>query len=60
MFAVRVQLAPAGALRRRPDLARSLADLYRSWDEPMRAFKFAGSDLVGFVDWLDTVCASAR
>lgn len=56
VFVIRVQVAPAGVLRDRPDLARSLAEMYRSWDEPMRAFKFAGSDLfVGFVDWLDGI-----
>lgn len=56
VFAIRVQLAPADVLRRRPDVARALAALYRRWDEPMRTFKFAGSDLfVGFVDWLDSV-----
>jgi dimethylamine monooxygenase subunit A len=60
VFAIRVQLAPAGVLRRRPDVARALGALYRSWDEPMRTFKFAGSDLfVGFVDWLDAVGASS-
>lgn len=56
VFVIRVQVAPAGVLRSRPDVARSLAEMYRSWDEPMRAFKFAGSDLfVGFVDWLDEI-----
>lgn len=58
VFVIRVQVVRAGVLRQRPDIARSLADLYRSWDEPMRRFKFAGSDLfVGFVDWLDAISA---
>lgn len=56
VFVIRVQVAPAGVLRHRPDVAAALAAMYRSWDEPMRAFKFAGSDLfVGFVDWLDEI-----
>lgn len=58
VFVIRVQVAPAGVLRRRPDVAAALAALYRSWDAPMREFKFAGSDLfVGFVDWLDAIAA---
>lgn len=56
VFSIRVQVVRAGVLRQRPDVARSLATMYRSWDEPMRAFKFAGSDLlVEFVDWLDAI-----
>lgn len=56
VFAIRVQVLRAGVLRQRPDVAAALAELYRSWDAPMRGFKFAGSDLfVGFVDWLDTI-----
>lgn len=58
VFVIRVQLARAGVLTHRPDVAADLAALYRSWDEPMRRFKFAGSDLfVGFVDWLDAISA---
>lgn len=58
VFVIRVQVARAGVLRQRPDVARSLAGVYRSWDRPMREFKFAGSDLfVGFVDWLDAIAA---
>jgi hypothetical protein len=56
-----VQLARAGMLRERPDIAAALAAMYRSWDAPMRRFKFAGSDLfAGFVDWLDTVSGVDR
>jgi hypothetical protein len=56
VFVIKVQLARAGVLRQRPDVARALATMYRSWDEPMRRFKFAGSDLfVSFVAWLDSI-----
>lgn len=58
VFAIRVQMARAGVLRQRPDVARDLATMYRSWDAPMREFKFAGSDLLAsFVDWLDSISA---
>ncbi len=43
VFVIKVQVARAGVLRQRPDVARALATMYRSWDEPMRRFKFAGS-----------------
>jgi hypothetical protein len=60
VFSIRVQVVRTGVLRQRPDVARALATMYRSWDAPMREFKFAGSDLlVEFVDWLDTISADA-
>lgn len=56
VFAIRVQIARAGVLRRRPDIATAMAAHLRSWDRPQREYKFAGSDLfVAFVDWLDAI-----
>ena len=56
VFVIKVQVARAGVLRQRPDVARALATMYRSWDEPMRRFKFAGNDLLApFVTWLDSI-----
>ena len=56
VFAIRVQIVRAGVLRDRPDVAAAMAAHFRSWDRPLREYKFAGSDLfVAFVDWLDRV-----
>ena len=56
VFAIKIQTAPARVLLHRPDVARAMADHFRGWDDPLREYKFAGSDLfVAFVDWLDRV-----
>lgn len=55
VFAIKIQMARAGVLIERPDVARSLAEMYRSFDQPMRDFKFAGTLFTSFVDWLDAV-----
>lgn len=58
VFAIKVQQCRAGVLHQRPDIAAGLAAMYRTWDAPMRAFKFAGSDLLAsFLGWLDAVAA---
>lgn len=60
VFAIRVQMARAGVLRDRPDVAAAMAARFRSWDQPLRDYKFAGSDLfVAFVDWLDDVAVGS-
>jgi dimethylamine monooxygenase subunit A len=60
VFAIRIQTVRAGAMRRRPDVAAAMAAHIRSWDQPTRDYKFAGSDLfVAFVGWLDSIAASA-
>jgi len=57
LFGIRVQLAPAGVLRHRPDVAAQLVALIESWDLPMRDFKAAPS-LQGFVAWLRAIVRS--
>jgi dimethylamine monooxygenase subunit A len=58
LFTIRVQLAPAAVFLRRPDRARDLAAMYRSWDPAMRQFKIGGNDLIpSFVPWLEQVAA---
>ncbi len=41
LFGIRVQLAPIGVLRHRPDRAADLLAMIDSWDAPMRDFKAA-------------------
>ena len=41
LFGIRVQLAPIGVLRHRPDRAADLLAMIESWDGPMRDFKSA-------------------
>ena len=54
VFAIRVQVTRASSLIRRPDIAAAMATHLRSWDEPTRAYKFAGTDLFrSFIGWLD-------
>lgn len=58
VFAIRVQVVRARALLARPHLAAAMAEHLRSWDEPTRRYKFAGSDQFdAFVGWLDRVAA---
>ena len=54
VFAIRVQVTRASSLMRSPDIAAAMAAHLRSWDEPTRAYKFAGTDLFqSFIGWLD-------
>ncbi|MGD9705439.1 MAG: DUF3445 domain-containing protein [Acidimicrobiia bacterium] len=56
LFTIRVQLAPASTLLGRPDRARDLAAMYRSWDQAMLDYKIGANDIVpAFVPWLERV-----
>ena len=58
LFTIRVQLAPVGLLRQRPDRAADALAMIESWDGPMRDFK-AADTMDGLVAWLRTVAGSA-
>jgi hypothetical protein len=58
LFGIRVQLAPVGVLRHRPDRAADLLAMIDSWDGPMRDFK-AAHTMDGLRVWLATVAATA-
>ena len=55
LFGIRVQLAPVGVLRARPDVAADLLAVLESWDDPMRRFKAAGPSADGLRRWLRTI-----
>lgn len=56
LFSIKVQIAPAGVLLARRDIAAQLAAMYRSFDTAMDEYKAAVNDLmVGFVPWLEQV-----
>lgn len=56
VFAIRVQVVRARVLLQRPDVAAAMAEHLRSWDQPTRDYKFAGSDRFdAFVGWLERV-----
>lgn len=56
LFSIKVQIAPASVLLQRPDIARQLAAMYRSFDTAMDGYKAAVNDLtVGFVPWCERV-----
>ena len=58
LFTIKLQLAPAQVLLHRPDIARRLAAMYRSWDAPTRTYKLGTNDLTsGFLPWLDSIDA---
>jgi len=60
LFTIRIQLAPASVLLVRPDRARDLAVMYRSWDQAMLGYKIGGNDLVpSFVPWLERISGAA-
>jgi hypothetical protein len=56
LFTIRTQLAPMGVLRRRPDVARAILGMCESWDDEMRAFKMADSNIAAsLVPWLRSI-----
>jgi dimethylamine monooxygenase subunit A len=60
LFGIRVQLAPALVLLDRPDRARDMAAMIRSWDDGINGYKIGGNDLnANFLPWLDQVVANA-
>jgi hypothetical protein len=46
LFTIKVQMAPAGVLRARPDRAADLAAMYESWDTAAHGYKMGGDTLV--------------
>lgn len=54
-FTIRVQLAPLGVLRDRPDIARQLHDALQSWDQGRRDYNSTGPVFDAVVPWLDRV-----
>ena len=59
LFTIKLQLAPAKVLLDRPDRARDLLMMYRSWDDDMWRFKAAANDLrLSFIPWLERATAS--
>jgi dimethylamine monooxygenase subunit A len=60
LFAIRVQLTPAAVLLNRPDRARDMAAMFRSWDDGLNGYKIGANDLKeNFLPWLDSVAATA-
>ncbi len=56
LFTIKVQIAPAGVLRARPDRARDLAGMYASLDAAAHGYKMGGDTLVpAIVEWLSTL-----
>ena len=61
LFTIKLQLAPAAVLRQRPDRARDLVEMYRSWDAAMWDYKVASNDLApGFIPWLTRLGTDAE
>ena len=58
LFGIRVQLAPVGVLRHRPDRAADLLAMIDSWDAPMRDFKSADT-MDGLRAWLARCAGSS-
>jgi hypothetical protein len=58
LFTIRVQLAPLGALRRRPDLAARMLAAVRSWDDAKRGYTSTGRVLVALEEWLAEVTSA--
>ena len=57
VFTIRVQLAPLGVLRSRPDLAARMLAATRSWDGPKREYTSTGGVLDELIVWLERVAA---
>jgi len=52
-FTIRVQRAPLGVLRDRPDVARRMLQAVRSWDAPTRASASTAEVLAPLTTWLE-------
>lgn len=59
LFTIRVQLAPLGVLRSRPDLAAKMLQAVRSWDEPKRRYNSTAGALPQLMQWLESVIAAS-
>ena len=57
LFTIRIQRAPLGVLRQRPDLAAKMRAAIDTWDAPKRRYASTGSTLAALAEWLDTVTA---
>ena len=60
VFTIRVQQAPLGVLRARPDLAERMLAATRSWDREKRMYTSTGGVLDELIAWLDAVAASGH
>lgn len=52
LFTIRVQRAPLGVLRGRPDLAAKMLEATRSWDREKRMYTSTGGSLDALIEWL--------
>lgn len=59
LFTIRIQRAPLGVLRQRPDLAAKMLAAIETWDAPKRRYASTGSTLNALVEWLSPVAASS-
>lgn len=59
LFTIRVQRAPLGVLRTRPEVACRMLAAVRSWDREKRMYTSTGGALDALIDWLGTVAAAA-
>lgn len=59
VFTIRVQQAPLGVLRGRPDLAAKMLATTRSWDRDKRMYTSTGGVLDELIEWLANVVADA-
>ncbi|MCU1392307.1 MAG: hypothetical protein JWM34_735 [Ilumatobacteraceae bacterium] len=59
LFTIRVQRAPLGVLRARPDLAERMLATVRSWDREKRMYTSTGGALDALIEWLSEVAATA-
>ena len=55
VFTIRVQHAPLGVLRERPDLAAKMLATTQSWDVPKRLYTSTGVTLDALNEWLASV-----
>jgi len=55
VFTIRVQLAPLGALRDRPDVATKMLSSIRSWDREKRMYTSTGGPLDELIAWLQAL-----
>jgi hypothetical protein len=60
LFTIRVQRAPLGVLRQRPDLADKMLAATRSWDRDKRMYTSTGGALDALIEWLSRLAATAR
>lgn len=60
VFTIRVQRAPLGVLRERPELAQRMLETVRSWDREKRMYTSTGGALDALIDWLCDVASTAR